>query len=269
MPDLNFLEKEHIKTISRGLLDDGGLEGESAVYKDVGNVIMIDNQAIHQMATRWNISRKLLLLHMLCHEQTHATGLVQHHGVTEIYSDKAEDSLSRYGVSQQRGIDVQTFKLVEEDIIENRIFKLLEEGIVEKSAQEKFAEYLRRNPDFEDRREIDRFNTIQKSYQNFGVYPATVDMVEILIGIFSKAGDIPKNAVWNAMKRAHYEGVDLFELQIQEILEQKISRQTLEQISKAQSEQDMADIARDIYIGMSPTQREKCAKWSNLYIQHP
>jgi hypothetical protein len=157
---------------------------------------------------------------------------------------------------------------MEGDIEEHRIFEFLEEGIVEKSAQEKFVEYLRRNPDFAQPDEITRFLERQKETQNFGIYPASVDMVEIFAGIISISAQIPKQTVWQGIKRAHYEGVDLFDPDTQEILRQTISKETLDRISTAKSEQDMAHIALEIYTGLSPTQREACANWSNLYVQH-
>lgn len=266
--DLNFLEKDAIKTTSHGLPTGEGEVGKGGEYKYVGNIILLDSQALTQLAERWGIPYKLFLLRLLCHEQTHATGLVEHTGVIEAYGDRAEESLSTYGVTQKTGIDTRTYKLVGESFTAHRVFELLEEGIVEKSAQEKFVEYLRRNPDFAAPHDITKFFEVQKTKQNFGIYPATVDMVEIFSGIVSLTTGVSRQTVWHGMKRAHYEGVNLFDPKVYDILTQALDPKLLEQISTAQSERDMANFAHEIYKKLSPKDREACVRWAELYIRH-
>ena len=244
---MNFITREFIST-------DVWNPENMAEYDVEDNIIAIDRNKIDKRFPPI-LSRNLLTLAYLTHEEGHATQFTEKLSIFDENSAQYGDVVRR----ERAGYYQDTTVMVEDRITSRRdLFRRFNEGVNEKLSREVLLVYLERHPDFATPEEIEllkRYYAEDPHELVMGKWPLmyhrNVALVDHLIARISIETEVPQDVVWGSIVNGAYNGLDLMELQGE--FEEMFSPGILERINKAW----LKDQYEDLYDEILPSQHSQ------------
>lgn len=252
---MNFIRPERIAHWSLSV----GAAGSYSVYE---NIIGISYQELKKWAKQLNISPQIVAIHILCHEETHATGKVECRGLEQWWADPNLKQMSK--------------KMGFARIIEERnkpidfLFHLFDEGVTEKLSREVLQEYIRR-ADFQNKEAIAGIRRVLVEKPIEMPYAVPVKFVEALIAKISHETGINQSVVWQAIIRGMYEGEDFKDPELRDLFAETISPDFLDKLAGADQPYKLDELMSVLTLPQKDTTtpastKNKILSWLNRHI---
>lgn len=165
----------------------------AGLYMVRANAILLNEKKLKEWGKKPRLER-LHTIKMVCHEEVHATAKT-----VCVENPKGADKLVA-------GYDIKDDG--------NKTWEFLNEGVTEKLAREIFAEYIQSTGEISE----DEKRDFEESCRRIPVYAENVWMVESLVDRLALETGVSKNKVWQALIRGAYQGVQLDDPELKELI---------------------------------------------------
>ncbi|MEK7651389.1 MAG: hypothetical protein AAB377_02570 [Patescibacteria group bacterium] len=251
---INFLNPERI---SNSL---SSKEGERmAEFSIMENIIYASHEEIKRYSSDMGLNKDLMVLQVLCHEETHAISYTSCVGLKEFIRNK------NGVIETQSGFSIGTIQKENESSQFNSLFRFFDEGVTEKIAREITSEYLDKNPDFSKTENVKEFEDVLYSKKGKMPYDGSVLFLEGFIKKIGLAVGLDEETVWHAIIRGKIEGINFNDTEFKNSFSEMFPPNFFYDLSKVSSDGQMFNLIERLdlreNIKNKPSFSEKIKTW--------
>ncbi|MGD0729128.1 MAG: hypothetical protein ABR981_03580 [Candidatus Micrarchaeaceae archaeon] len=229
--DFKTLKKLFSEEYERAGLDPQGMNfvGPRHIYSNAGwsnagsyypgpNVIGVDVGHTESYYTNDQFDKKILLLHILFHEEAHAVEKVECH-----IGEKEDKDYNNMGYEKQK---LEKNPKGHSSNIVKRYFELFSEGVTDKLAMEITEKYI----DIKNLAKEDEVIKFKRDLRTKGPYWFNQHIVDVFISKLSRSSGISPKVVWEAIKTGALRGDNLYSGELREFLDSEVGAEFMDSL---------------------------------------
>lgn len=246
---MNFLGKERVSP------DPGFLAIGSYNIKD--NIIGISYRKVETLVrSDERMIADVLMLEILCHEETHANAKTVCVGLDQPFSKSGiHKQQAGYTISEQT---YDAYRIPHNQ--DTQHFLMFNEAVTEKFAREVFSEYARA-VHYTDEKKIAALEAVWEDNPEASFYPKEIALLDALIAKISRETGIDAKLVWRSIVRGAFEGENLEDPELVMLFSEIIGPDFLEKLSKGESTTVLTESLAPLEPDRKEKIRKKIIKW--------